>query len=231
MHTILLAVTAKESAGTSSGNVAGGLELTSGTVGMRLSLTKRRRGGQLRLGRLMIVLMIASASHAGAQVTQLPPIAKVDVPLDRVVDLSSYSTYAWNKSQVPVENLANHIRLINAIQKAMKDLGYRIDTVKPQLLIQYRVELRTAVQTRSTQKPSTYDPTDLKVQIELNEEEQVSLSIELVDAESKFLVWTEKDNYPLGTPDKSEKQINAAVADLFSRFPKPDEKSGKDEQR
>jgi Domain of unknown function (DUF4136) len=178
----------------------------------------------LRLERFWMAVLVACApaSRAGAQVAQVPPIAKFDVPLERTVDLSSYSTYAWNKGQEPVENLANHIRLINAIQKEMKELGYRIDTVRPQLLIQYRVDRRTAVQTRSTQKPSSYDPTDLKVQIDVNREEQVTLSIELLEADSNFVAWVEKGTYPLGTPDKSERQINAAVADLFSRFPKPD---------
>jgi Domain of unknown function (DUF4136) len=174
----------------------------------------------LRLERIWMALFLVSAAVAGAQETSVPPIGKLDLPFQRKVDLYSYSTYAWNKGQVPVENLANHIRLINAVQKQMKELGYRLDTVKPDLLVQYRVELRTAVQTRSTQKPSTYDPTDLKVQINVNREEQVTLAIELVEAESNFLVWTEKDSYPLGTPDKSERLIYAAVADLFSRFPK-----------
>lgn len=175
----------------------------------------------MRLEYFCVALVIASASRAGAQVPDKPPIAPLDVPFERSVDLSSYSTYAWNKGQIPVENLANHIRLINAIQKKMKELGYRIDTIKPDLLIQYRVERRTAVQTRSTQKPSPYDPTDLKVQIEVNREEEVTLSIELVEAESNFLAWVEKGTYPLGTADQSERLINAAVADLFSKFPKP----------
>jgi hypothetical protein len=181
----------------------------------------------LRLDRVLTALAIAWASRAGAQVTQLPPIAKFDSPAGANIDLSRYSTYAWNKGQVPVSNLANHIRLINAIQKQMKELGYRIDTVKPQLLIEYRVERRTSVQTRSTQKPSTYDPTDLKTQININKEEEVTLSIELLDAESNFLAWRQEGTYPLGTPDRSERLINSAVADLFSRFPKPEKDENK----
>ena len=184
----------------------------------------------MKIDRLWLALAVWSASLAGgvgfSQVEKLPPIAKFDMPLQRG-DLSEYATYAWNKGQVPVDNLANHIRLINAIQKQMKELGYRIDTVHPDLLIQYRVERRTELSTRSTQTPSTYDPSNLKVQIDLSKEELVSLSIELVDSESNFLVWQEKGTYPLGTPDRSEKLIHEAVADLFSRFPKPHDKEGK----
>jgi len=137
-------------------------------------------------------------------------------------DLSRYSSYNWSKEQVAVVNLANHIRLITAIQKQMKEHGYRIDTVKPDVLIQYKAERHTGVQTQSTQKPSTWDPTDIKVQVELSREEQVSLEILLVEAESGFLLWQAKGTYPLGTPDKAEKLINAAVEGLFAEYPKED---------
>jgi hypothetical protein len=135
-------------------------------------------------------------------------------------DLSRYSSYNWSKDQVAVVNLANHIRLVNAIQKQMKELGYRIDTVKPDVIIQYKAERHTGVHTESTQKPSTWDPTDMKVQVELSREEQVSLEILLLDAESGFLLWQAKGSYPLGTPDRAEKLINEAVKGLFSQYPK-----------
>jgi hypothetical protein len=138
-------------------------------------------------------------------------------------DLSLYSSYHWSKDQVAVVNLANHIRLINAIQKQMKAHGYRIDTVKPDVVIQYKAERHTGVQAQSTQKPSTWDPTDLKVQVELSREEQVSLEILLVEAESGFLLWQAKGTYPLGTPDKAEKLINEAVEGLFAEYPKKED--------
>ncbi|HEY7819020.1 MAG TPA: DUF4136 domain-containing protein, partial [Vicinamibacteria bacterium] len=139
-------------------------------------------------------------------------------------DLSRYSTYNWSKDQTAVVNLANHIRLVNAIQRQMKELGYRIDTVKPQAIIQYKADRHTGVHTSSSQKPSTWDPTDMKVQVELNREEQVSLEILLVDAESGFLLWQAKGNYPLGTPDRAEKLINEAVNGLFAEYPKPEKR-------
>ncbi|MGH9391884.1 MAG: DUF4136 domain-containing protein, partial [Vicinamibacteria bacterium] len=95
-------------------------------------------------------------------------------------------------------------------------------TVKPDVLIQYKAERHTGVQTHSTQKPSAWDPTDLKVQIELSREEQVSLEVLLVEAESGFLLWKAKGTYPLGTPDKAEKLINEAVEGLFAEYPKED---------
>jgi len=135
-------------------------------------------------------------------------------------DMSRYTTYNWSRDQVAVVNLANHIRLVNAVQKQMKEHGYRIDTVKPDVIIQYKADRHTGVHTESTQKASTWDPTDMKVQVELSREEQVSLEILLVDAESGFVLWQAKGTYPLGTPDKAEKLINEAVAGLFSEYPK-----------
>ena len=142
-------------------------------------------------------------------------------------DLSRYSSYNWSKDQVAVVNLANHIRLVTAIQKQMKGLGYRIDTVRPDVLIQYKAERHTAVQSQSSQKPSTWDPTDLKVQIELTREEQVSLEILLIESDSGFLLWQAKGTYPLGTPDKAEKLINEAVQGLFSEYPKEENEKGR----
>lgn len=157
---------------------------------------------------------------ASGQTKPAPDLRDFDVARD----LSRYSTYQWSKEQVAVVNLANHIRLVNAIQKQMKELGYRIDTVKPDVIIQYKAERHTGVQTQSTQKPSTWDPTDMRVQIELTREEQVSLEILLVEAESGFLLWQSKGTYPLGTPDRAEKLINEAVEGLFSEYPKEKEK-------
>jgi hypothetical protein len=157
--------------------------------------------------------------------SQLPSTGKFDVSMGQERELSGYSTFAWSKEQDAVENLANHLRIINAVQKQMKELGYRIDTVKPEVLIRYRVERSTGVATRTTQQPSAWDPTNLKVQIDLSKEEHVSLSLELVEAESAFFLWQAKGTYPLGSPDRSERQINEAVADLFAKYPrKADEK-------
>lgn len=161
---------------------------------------------------LLSVLLVAATSAR----TQ-----KIEVDFDPRVDLSEYRTFTWNKDQKPVANMANHVRLVNAIQKQMMERGYRINSRNPDVLIQYKVDTRRAIQTRSTQQPSVWDPTDMKVQIDLSREEQVSLTLELKEAESNFLVWQVKGTYPLGTPDRSEKQIQSAVSDLFSNYPDP----------
>lgn len=162
---------------------------------------------------------------------QTPRIGELDVTLDRAVDLSQYRSYAWSKEQTAVENLANHLRLINAIQDHMKELGYRLDTVKPDVLIRYQVAQHTEVQTRSTQEPSVWDRSNLKVQIDVSREETIQLTISIVEAETRFPLWEAKGTYPLGTADRAERQINAAVADVFSKYPEGDEASAQNEKK
>ncbi|HEY7698301.1 MAG TPA: DUF4136 domain-containing protein [Vicinamibacteria bacterium] len=153
-----------------------------------------------------------------------PDLKNLNVTQPAKPDLSRYSSYNWSKDQVAVVNLANHIRLVNAIQKQMKAHGFRIDTVKPDAIIQYKAERKTGVSTQSSQKPSVWDPTDMKVQVELTREEQVTLEITLMDAESGFLLWQAKGTYPLGTPDRAEKLINEAVDGLFAEYPEEEKK-------
>ena len=166
-----------------------------------------------------LALSLALAPAETLQTKPAPDLKNFDMSRAKP-DMSQFSSYNWSKDQVAVLNLANHIRLINAIQQQMKDHGYRIDTVKPDVLIQYKADRHTAVRTESSQKPSTWDPTDLKVQVELSREEQVSLQILLVEAESGFVLWEAKGTYPIGTPDKAEKLIKEAVNGLFASYPK-----------
>ncbi len=174
----------------------------------------------------LAIALCSWVAFTGGQTKPAPDLKNFDMTQAKP-DLSRYNSYNWSKDQVAVVNLANHIRLVNAIQKAMKEHGYRIDTVKPEVMIQYKAERHTGVRTESTQKASTWDPTDMKVQVELSREEQVTLEILLVDAESGFLLWQAKGTYPLGTPDKAEKLINEAVQGLFSQYPEEKKSEGR----
>jgi len=155
---------------------------------------------------------------AAAQLTKLPEPGEFKPKQD----LSDYRTYAWNHDQVPAESLANHLRIINAIQAQMKENGYRIDTIRPQLRIRYRLEVTERVQGNPTQQRSVWDDANSTIQIDFSREKQAGLSIEILDAESSFLLWNAKGTYPLGTPDRAERQINDAVADVFKQYPAKD---------
>ncbi len=158
----------------------------------------------------------ALAATAEPQLTKLPDVR--DVRPER--DLSNYRRYAWNKSQaVLTENMANHLRIINAIQKQMKRHGYRINTVHPEVRIRYRLEVRERIQSTSTQKRSVWDDASSTVQIDLNRVKEAHFSVQFVEAESNFFLWEAQGIHPVGTPDRAELLINKAVEDLFKQYP------------
>ena len=118
--------------------------------------------------------------------------------------------------------MANHIRIVNAIQAAMKEQGYRIDTIDPDVRIRYRLTLKERVQGNPTQQRSVWDNANSTIQIDFSREKLADFAVELTEADSSFLVWEAKGTYPLGTPDKSERQIGDAVADIFKKYPSKD---------
>lgn len=156
------------------------------------------------------------ATTAETQLTRIPDVSDFRPALD----LSNYRRYAWSKSQtVPTENMANHLRIINAIQAHMKQLGYRIDTVNPEVRIRYRLELREHVRGTSTQQRSVWDDANSTVQIDFNRVKEAHFSIQFVEAESNFFLWQAEGTYPAGTPDRAAILIDRAVEDLFKQYP------------
>lgn len=167
-------------------------------------------------GLIISLAMLTVAPPPEPQLTRLPDIR--DFEPDR--DLSHYKTYAWNKNQtVPTENMANHLRIINAIQDQMKERGYRIDTVRPEMRIQYRLELQQRVQGTSSQQRSVWDNANSTVQIDINTVKQAHFSLQFVEAESNFLLWQAEGTHPVGTPDRAESLIREAIGGLFNQFP------------
>ena len=167
---------------------------------------------------LTLALLLVGAT-AESQLTQLPDVT--DFQPSR--DLSDYRTYAWSKSQtVPTESMANHLRIINAVQAQMKERGFRLDTVNPELRIRYRLELQERVRGSSTQERSVWDDANSSVRIDISRQTRAQFAVQIVDAESNFLLWHVDGNYGVGTPDRSEVLINEAIADLFEQFPTKD---------
>ena len=181
----------------------------------------------MRVTASLLLLSVLLPTSGAAQEERFPmekvDIERFDTTLDLTRDLSSYSTYAWSRSQVPVENMANHIRIIQAVQKELQDLGFRIDTVRPDLRIEYKVTRSQTVQSESTQQRSVWDDANSVVNLKIRRDKQVSLTLEMVEADSNFLVWQGKGTYPEETPDKAVKLIPTAVGEIFATFPRPED--------
>ncbi len=174
------------------------------------------------LGVLTSLLLIWGAS---AQVISTGP--KVDVEYDRGKDFSDYKAYAWMPSQKPADNLANHVRFTRAIQKEMEDVGFRVDTVKPDVRIQYKVRTGSKVEATGNQRQSTFDQTNLQTDFVFasgSRQQYGTLILEMFDAATNTLLWRATTSQQLGTPDKAEKTINEVVRRAFTRYPTEDKK-------
>ncbi len=170
---------------------------------------------------LVAALSVISMTAVGqSQLPKPPDAAKVE--RERAQKLEEYETYGWSRDQVAAANMANHIRIVNAIQAAMKDQGYRIDTIDPDVRIRYRLTLKERVQGNPTQQRSVWDNANSTIQIDFSREKLADFGVELIEADSSFLVWEAKGTYSLGTPDKSERQIGDAVTDIFKKYPSKD---------
>ncbi len=165
----------------------------------------------------LVSTVFSTTVVAGASLSVQDPT--VTVEYNRKSDFSRFSTYHWMESQKPLKNLANHIRITRALQNEMKELGFTIDTAKPQLRVLYRLETKKKLDTTSRQRQSTWDPTNIKTEVDFGRKELGTLTIELYDAETNVRLWRASVTEILGTPDKAEKQINRVVGRLFEKYP------------
>jgi len=166
------------------------------------------------------LIVVFSALGGRAQVVSTGP--KVDAEYDRQGDFSRYGSYAWMPSQKPADNMANHIRFTRAISKEMEALGFRVDTVKPDVRVQYRVHTSSKVQADSSQKRSAFDSANLKTDFVFatgTRRHYGTLIVEMYDANTNVLLWRATTTRELPTPDKAEKAINEVVKTVFTAYP------------
>lgn len=164
------------------------------------------------------LMLVALGVHA--QVISTGP--KVDVEYDRGKDFSDYKAYEWMTSQKPADNMANHIRFTRAIQKEMEDIGYRVDTKRPDVRILYTVGTSSKVEAASSQTRSAFDDANLVTDFVFatgSKRQYGTLKIELFDARTNALIWRASTTQELGSPDKAQKIINDAVKRVFTKYP------------
>ena len=169
---------------------------------------------------LSILVLLLAALGLEAQVITTAP--KVKAEYDREEDFSRYQAYDWISSQKPADNAANHIRLTRAIKKEMDDLGFRIDTAKPDVRILYRVYTSSKVFATSSQTPSAFDSSNLRTDFVFSKgskKQYGTLIIELFNADTNVRIWRGTTSQELRTPDNAEKIINEAVKRVFTAYP------------
>jgi hypothetical protein len=139
-------------------------------------------------------------------------------------DYSGIKTYAWLPSPDRAENMANHLRVSRAIERGLEACGLVPNTEgKPDVFVRYILGTTTKLKGRSYQKDSDWQPNDRRTVVEFelgrSKVREGELAIELLDRETRAVIWRAVGKEPVARADKVEEQINEVVARLLAEFP------------
>ena len=144
----------------------------------------------------------------------------VRVAWDRETDFSALKTYGWMGTQQPLPNEANHIRVTEAIERAMERKGFQKAAFEDaQVLLLCRAGVQQQVGAQSYQTVSSYDPTAVKTMMDFHREKRGTLTIEMFGGEARKIIWRAEGSDVLPKPDKMEKAIGKAVHSLLRHYP------------
>jgi hypothetical protein len=149
-------------------------------------------------------------------------LAGVSVDYDESVDFSKYATYGWLEG-TPAQNPLVQKRIVAAVEREIEAKGLAKATGAPDLLLATHAsatsEKRIDVDDYgySSRGPgwgtTTMSVRDIAVG---------TLMVDLIDADSKELVWRSIATQTLGgnlDADKIDKRINKMTAKMFKKFP------------
>ncbi len=146
------------------------------------------------------------------------------IEYDEHWDFSGVKSYAWLPSPDRAENLANHLRISRAIERGLKACGLVPNTEgKPDVFVRYVLGTTTKLKGRSYQTDSNWQPDDRRTVVEFDVGKSMvregELAIELLDRETRSVIWRAVGKEPVARADKVEEQINEVVARLLAEFP------------
>jgi hypothetical protein len=160
----------------------------------------------------------APAQVPGVPVPSQGPSLKVDY--DKDAPFSRYKTYAWLESPARAENLANHIRITRAVEKELSGRGLVLDTSgRPDVFVRYIAKIETKVRGSSRKAGSPWEPTDLRTIVDIERVKQGTLIIEMLDGETRDVVWRAVGSDAVARVDLIEDQINTSVAKMLAQYP------------
>jgi hypothetical protein len=151
---------------------------------------------------------------------------------DTTADFSRYSTFDWasrasSQANLDATGAADGLldkRIRNAVNQILPDRGLTQDENSPDLLVAYHVGVQDKVQVtdwgysygRSYWGMGTRD-------IDVYQYQQGTLIIDLVDNQTKTLVWrgsgTKTIESSSRSPEQVQKTINDAVGKILSQYP------------
>ena len=148
----------------------------------------------------------------------------VNYDYDRAVNFSKFRTYAWVRGTVLKDDL-NHKRVVSAIDSQLLSKGLsRVDGEREaDMLVAYHANFDENLQV--TGFSSGYGlPRFGHVSGTATTQKIVSgtLIVDLMDAQTKSIVWrgsAERELDPSAKPEKRDKNINKAAEKIFKQYP------------
>lgn len=165
--------------------------------------------------RFALVSVLALAS------LPMPAAAAINVDYDRSVDFSRFETFSWATGTAA--NAIVQKRIVAAVERELEAAGLRKVEGNGDLRVSTHVS--TDEETRVDIDDYGYNsrwrgwgsPTTVQVRNVL----VGMLVVDLVDGESKQLVWRGVGKDTVGkSPEKNEKKINKAVKKMFKKYPR-----------
>jgi Domain of unknown function (DUF4136) len=165
---------------------------------------------------LFVLLFISSA-------VSCTPIYDVKYDYDQQADFSSLKTFDWMQAS---EKAGTHIlvvqRVKNAVNAELKAKGLMMTSNNPDFLIaEYhgkKDQLHIQDWGHGRGSRYGYQPSGVSAY----QFEEGSLILDFVDTKSKKLIWrgsAKAQVHHIGTPEESEKLINAAVKEILKKYP------------
>jgi hypothetical protein len=156
---------------------------------------------------------------------------QVTYDYDRQADYSKYKTYAFSEDskKLPVNDL-NRDRIFKAVETEMAAKGFtKSDTPDMLVDLQLRAEQKMDATATTSNPGYGYGPSRYgygggfsTTHIDYNEYIEGTLFINLVDAAAEKIVWQGRATKTIdetASAEKKEQNINAAVKQIFTKYP------------
>jgi hypothetical protein len=144
-------------------------------------------------------------------------------------DLWTYKTFDWSEKTNIEENKnplyyneLNDKRIKSAVASEMKHKGYQMTDSQPELIIHYHIVVQDQMALVTEPYGYSYTPYWIRSRTNVYPYKEGSLIIDIMDANSKNLIWRGWAVSPIETsysPEQTEKLIKLAVTKIFRRFP------------
>ena len=162
---------------------------------------------------VMVLLMYACSS------------TQVSYDYDKTVDFTKFKTYAYTPEALalPIQEL-NRNRLLAAIDEQMTKRGYSKVTTSPDVLIdvQVKADMKQTATTTGTGGMYGYRWGGGMTTTQINDYVEGTLFINMIA--NNNLVWQGRAVKTLdesASPEKRTQNINNAVEDIYTKYPKP----------